>query len=557
MYLFVVAVFVSFSFAADPAFEVLFSSNLLNDVTNQINAEIEQKVAADRPPPVKSGSIELKNFQTEVLLQNFTFEQNSAGWKYWSFVMTMDYHVKDGIISESGNLVIGSTNQNQKTLTIVDKLDFMVDPPTIDVTEVVAGVAGGDAIVYGHCSDTICLVPVSKIVDGIASAFFPTLTSGIKKEVQTEGTAFLNTVHDMVKIPIGSKTLEFDGEGQFIDANNDVSYIASGATLGNVNGTKTFPPVSNTVPLPSLSSEFDMSVGLSPYFFSSFIWALSVSGDLNIQIQKAPSSSPIQLSTSNSFFKAAVPGFAKYPNLNITIALSPLFSWPQASINSTGILVGPSSWNMVLNVVNGTSVVVSNAVDLNVTVGLELAVKAAMVSNNVTLSSQIVSHTQKVQQVSSKLGTVNTAAFDALLQFAFGFASLPSFSFPISGRLSVSSVHLSMAKDILALGIDAEVKVLRRKPLRAIFVKKTDSSKEIDALLTSDTSPILSAASQLCGAGSESCADGQTCCYKTKNAGPPYSCCPSPHGTCCPQLGYCCPESYGCTSDNPPKCAPF
>lgn len=72
----------------------------------------------------------------------------------------MNYHVVDGIISESGQVFIFTTNQNQKQLLVDGTVSFAGPVPTVSVTSASVATNPNDLLVVGQCTDTICFIPV-------------------------------------------------------------------------------------------------------------------------------------------------------------------------------------------------------------------------------------------------------------------------------------------------------------------------------------------------------------------------------------------------------------
>jgi hypothetical protein len=262
-------------------------------------------------------------------------------------------------------------------------------------------------------------------------------------------------------------------------------------------------------------------------------------------------SGPIQLNTDNAFFKAAMPGLSNYSGLNLTLGLTSPRTWVETSINaSSGIVVGPMSWTMSIDIVNGTNLVMADAAVLNVTLGFDLNLTAAgVVGNNLTLQASFLSNKAVVSQISTQIGTVNTQAFDVLLKFAFALASIPPVTVSLPTDVQLQSAKIQLDNSAVVLILNVAFPALPRKPLPH---PETLGSKGFKpSLLVVEESFGL----QLCGTGQASCAEGSTCCPGVNGTG--FGCCPSLHATCCSQLGYCCPNGSGCTNDNPPQCGSF
>jgi hypothetical protein len=279
-----------------------------------------------------------------------------------------------------------------------------------------------DRLTFSLEDDTFCVVSVDKILDPIADAYLPGVQSAIQKGVQTEGDALLGKLSDVFKVKIGTDSfLEFNEEGDIsVFSDGSVAYMGTGSAYVDKDGNVTLPPVANTHPLPPPSiwgNSSDFSVAFSNYAMSCLQWALFSSGKLDLSIEHAPASSPIQLTTDNVFFKAAMPGLSNYSGLNLTTSLSPVTTWSESSINASGILLGSSSWNWGFSIVNQSDVVVENAVVLDLTLAIELGISEVSVveGNKVQLDLKLVSHQAAVVAKSSKIGPVDVKAFDTLL----------------------------------------------------------------------------------------------------------------------------------------------
>ncbi len=499
----------------------MLRSDLLAGITGQMSARVESSLANDHPPPFSPNSdVTFSDFSFDVTLQAFAFGPGAIGWQYIEQQVSFSYQAHPGIISESGTIYIFTTNQNHKSLTVDAAVNFAGSTPTIDVESSSFFVESGDLFVVGTCSDTICLIPVSSIIDPIAAQYIPGLQKAIQNGVQSEGSAFLSRLSTLIKVQLSATSfLIFDEEGNLdVLADGSLAYTASGATLIQQGGKISSPPQSNSVSLPPASlwgESSEASVALSPYFFSSFIWALGASGDLDVVISQAPPSSPIQLTTDNYFFKTALPGLANYSNMNLTLSLSPLPTWAPSSLNSTGLTIGPLSFLMAINIVNHGSVVVSNAATLNVTMALQLALSADLEpQNKVALHFAFAGHQSSVAVIASKIGAVNTNAFQVLITFAFALAKIPTAILSLPTDFQASNVSVTFQQGLFVLGLDGLASLPPKKFVRSIFreVRAKREENFVPAMKLRQSARLSSNDTQICGSGQSSCADGETCC---------------------------------------------
>jgi hypothetical protein len=565
---------------ASPSIAVVISEDIIAAVSAGVSTEIENTVHNTHPAPYvqrnDQATVTLSNFQFSVLLQGFGLA--NPGWQYFEEGAGFNYHVKqNGFpgISESGNIWIFTTNQNQKTLTVSVTTDFSGPTPTLHVNSATVGVESGDLYIVGECTDAICLIPVHDIIDPIAQKLIPTLQSTIVSQVQTQGNALFAKIADIIRIPLGPYTLEFNGEGALsVLPDGSLAYTANGGVLADVNGNFVPPPVPNNAPLPSLSTlpAGDFKVVISQWSLSAFVWALGKTGALDVAITPAnlPSSFPLKLSTDSLFWDLAIPGLLKYPHLNLTISVVPIFTWPSVSIlPSSDLSVGPLSFAFHLNIVNGAQVVLADAVVLNITLSLDLTTSVALQGSNATIKFDFGNHTDSVSVISSKVGTVATSTLGSIINLAFSFLKPPLFQVPLPSGVTVTGLRFVTSQGYAVLLVDGSVPVPpipsspafrgdrshkpgpSTKPDSAIF-----PSRKIYAApaVTNDPIGTNATAVQVCGYGEgQNCPIDQTCCRGAKGG---YFCCPTPHGTCCNDGAHCCPQGYGCVNNNQ-NCAPF
>lgn len=114
-----------------------------------------------------------------------------------------------------------------------------------------------------------------------------------------------------------NNTLEFNEEGAVsVSPDGSLVYLANGATLVDHLGNTLSAPVPNYGSIsPAFVEQSEISVALSPYFFSRFglerrkkclffltrnwgesvIWGLGEANELSVSVASAPASSPIQV----------------------------------------------------------------------------------------------------------------------------------------------------------------------------------------------------------------------------------------------------------------------
>jgi len=554
-----------------PSVGVVFSYDIIKEVGAIASGNIEKEVAATHPPPyvdhTSSATVTLKDFTFSVLLLAFGLE--SPGWQYFEEYASFQYHIKqNGFpgVAESGDIWIFTTNQNQKTLTVSVTTDFSGLTPTLKVNSASVAVESGDLFVVGHCTDTICLIPVHDIIDPIAQKLIPTLESTIVTQVQTEGNAILQKIADIVRVPVGSYTLEFNGEGAMtVLPGGLLSYTANGGVLADVNGNFIPPPVSNTVPLPNLATlpAGDIKVVISEWSIASFIWALGKTGALSALItpSNVPASLPVKLNTDSLIWLLAMPGLSKYPHMNLTFAIEPIWTWPSVVIQPSPAFEASSlSFSCSMSIVNNGKVVLANAVVLNITFGLNFTSSATLRGNVATIGLSLVGHDDSVTLISSQVGSVATASFQTLLSLAFSLVQIPPFNVTMPSGITVTGLTFSTKAGYALLLVDGHpapvmlpnpLKRASQRPLPEPKGTQRTKSHKLSTLAHNATSPD---SVQVCGAGlDKNCQGGQTCCNSAKGG---FACCPLEHATCCSDGLHCCPMGEGCVNGNT-ECAPW
>ena len=549
----VVLSLVSQAWSSPAAVGVSLGSVTISSLAATASKRIEAAVAATHPAPVSPTSdVTFSDFNLGIELEGFEFHPDgSAGWGYVGQDVSFKYQVKKSIISESGQIYIFTTNLNQKTLLVTANVSFASVRPLLSAVASSYNVEQGDLIIFGHCDDTICVIPVKDIIDPLAAAFFPDLAKALNTEVQKEGQTLLDKISDIVSFNASGTIVKFNLEGALtVLSSGSLLYSAAGALSSN----SAAPPVANTHSIPkadSWASDNGISLALGEYFFSNMLWVLAETGDLDLTIRKG--SGPIQLNTENAFFKAAMPGLANYTGLNLTLGLSAPRNWTETSINASGINLSAMSWIMTIDIVKGENIVVANAAVLNVTLGFDLNLTAAISGNNLTLQASLLSHQANVVEISSKIGAIETEAFDVLLRFAFALASIPPVAVALPSDITLQSAKLQLDQWAVVLILNATVAL----PPASSFEKEIPTVSALKPSLVVQESFEFERdfGVQLCGTGEASCAEGSTCCPGTNAT--TFGCCPSLHATCCTVPGYCCPNGSGCTADNPPQCGPF
>lgn len=91
--------------------------------------------------------------------------------------------------------------------------------------------------------------------------------------MQTEGNALLSRLSTVFSVKINANNvLVFNEEGALSVANDgSLVYLANGATLVDQSGKPIYSPVANNASIaPVFVEQNDISIALSPYFFSRY-----------------------------------------------------------------------------------------------------------------------------------------------------------------------------------------------------------------------------------------------------------------------------------------------
>jgi len=254
---------------------------------------------------------------------------------------------------------------------------------------------------------------------------------------------------NLIKFSLLGKNFAFDADGTINFLPNDyILYVSKGTVLPQVNGNYLNPPVANKVTLPDLDKfpQASARIGVTEWVLSSALWAVGQTGLLDITITPSmlPATSPLKLSTDDSFWKATMPGLSTYPHMNLTVSFAPNSPWPVVSTLTNNTITIDTSLSLTFNIVNGAEVVVPAAAVINVKLFVTLHVAVSLVNPAVvSVLPTITNETNEVTLTSSKIGDVTLKTLKSIIALAFGFVKIPAIQVPIPDPFHLSSISIT------------------------------------------------------------------------------------------------------------------
>eukprot|EP01116_Phalansterium_solitarium_P014305 TRINITY_DN3189_c0_g1_i5.p1 TRINITY_DN3189_c0_g1~~TRINITY_DN3189_c0_g1_i5.p1 ORF type:complete len:336 (+),score=91.47 TRINITY_DN3189_c0_g1_i5:1095-2102(+) len=262
--------------------------------------------------------------------------------------------------------------------------------------------ASAEAGAPATCGD----IPSGDISSAVQSKFPSVLQSTVLNAINQASKHF-DSIPTSFKLP--ELSLAVSLEGGFvaypIDTQPNIVLYGKGAFTGSnpvpPPFSPTFVPPNNVFQSPANGIDFLVT----PYLLRTAIWALDQDGKFNIKVTPAdvPPNSPVKLNTDSPAFKAAVPGLAAYPNMNITIGLS--------LVNASDVEMSPkgtefvNTFNAVFTLVNAT--LTQPGFTILADVNFDVNVTPAVSSQSISLEAKTGDFASSIQLVSSSLGTVN------------------------------------------------------------------------------------------------------------------------------------------------------
>eukprot|EP01116_Phalansterium_solitarium_P024980 TRINITY_DN933_c0_g2_i1.p1 TRINITY_DN933_c0_g2~~TRINITY_DN933_c0_g2_i1.p1 ORF type:complete len:554 (-),score=116.41 TRINITY_DN933_c0_g2_i1:231-1715(-) len=484
------------------------------------------QIVAEANTDTSFPSISGKTSQASYTFSNFVFDINLGDIKYSSpaaptvnvewvsfdFVFTWHYHM---CANEWPNPCQSGTIQTYtaSNIRLLSSLNVAFDGPTVQISASSTAMeySGEDIIVVVTCSDFICLIPLADISNAVGEAFYSTVTSGLTTAINNAAAKRFNTLPTSFALPKLGLNLIWTGAWDFMypaASPNLVLYMAGEFTGNNKQGppfSPDFAPPINTFRKPA--SQFDLIV--TPYMLRSAVWGLAQDGrfDVTITSNEVPAKSPIQLNTNSPALKAAVPGFAEYPDMNVTIVLS-LFNTSDVAISTSGVTVS-STANATFFILNSTFH--RYAFDCLVDLSFVATMNASLVgSHTVQIEGALGDFASSVEVVDTAVGPVNSMILGSILKLALSFVpNPPSESFSVPAELTVAGVSF------------------------------TPQNGWADVSLNAEYNP--SVPGTQCNSGGTFCPVGNTCC----EWGGEWGCCTLPDAVCC-SAGCC---ANGCSCD--------
>eukprot|EP01114_Cavostelium_apophysatum_P010733 TRINITY_DN2483_c0_g1_i1.p1 TRINITY_DN2483_c0_g1~~TRINITY_DN2483_c0_g1_i1.p1 ORF type:complete len:555 (-),score=106.50 TRINITY_DN2483_c0_g1_i1:35-1633(-) len=456
-----------------------------------------------------SSSYTFSSFLFDIDLEEPSVAQTAADevtitYGIFNFLVQMDYHVCANNIPfnpcEDGWTQIFTTG-NSSTLQITAKLDFSGPTFYFNATSAVLSSPPNSFGVYVQCTNAICVIPPDDIADGLYGAFPAAFEAGLLEAANAQAQQYLNQIPTTLAFP--ELSLNFAIKGGFgIDANNFVAY-AAGEFLPDNSVTPPFSPSFVPPPAPFENPKGQIDFLVTEYALQTAIWAMDMNGEFNRTISNddVPVDSPIHLTTTDSFFRQAVPELANLPTMGIQIITS-LANISDVSLTTAGIVTYNTLYlDFVLVNVTGVYPGWKMFVDLQATATPEIGMSGPNISVAVTFGSYKIN----CVVLQSYVGAVSATDFDFVVQVALG---------TVSGGMNVTIPAPSYFT------------------LSSPFLLVNNGFIDIGSYIQYSTSPVV----ETCPGGDHACPTQNTCCQWNGS----YGCCVIPNAVCCPD-GCCAP----------------
>jgi LBP / BPI / CETP family, C-terminal domain len=436
-------------------------------------------------------------------------------FKKFKFLITFNYHVHK-VVSENGNVAVFSTDTQGTQLAVDLAVNLLGPKPQVSVSSVDLSYAKGDCQLLVQCTSTFCIIPVSDIANAIAENFNKGFDQAVQSAATKAAQAYAATLSTTVALP--DLELDVDLRSSFANVGSNVVMLGSGAVVPRSSPSYKGPWVPKVVPPTAAFSKPGVSSALTNYVVETAMTSAWKAGYFHQLITAAdvPADSPIKLSTNDAFWKMAVPGLAKWPNMNISVSTGVPSGLPESlfasKFDAAGIVVN-FTIDANFSLVNTTKKHAGFSLQFKIGVLAKLAAKDDAKGRSIQLTPSYASWDIQSKELSSAVGPVVEKDVNTLLLLAVGVAAPKkpvSLPWPADFDLNGASLAYNLGYADLSVA--------------------PTYNKNIPHTACGPT---------------ERCAATLTCCKYTGNDD---ECCVFSGATCC--SNFCCPQGWQCCGAN-------
>ncbi|KAM9996107.1 hypothetical protein ACTFIY_002288 [Dictyostelium cf. discoideum] len=456
------------------------SSNFLVGESEKFTQYVQDELLAMELPNQSGDSdgvqYSFTHFKLALNLQDFFYAQLGPGvfqmgWDTIEFNLQWEYEIcvkKVVKLCESGTITVYTASGQSVSLgTTLDVL-FNSSNAKIEATSTVMPFEAGAVVASVHCTDSVCLIPINDIVSEVSSQFVSQVTNGVTKAINDKAPSIEQLFTPIKQIPItmdSGNRYWIDLEGCLVEANyssNSPSTITAaingGIVLENTDGNFVYPTQTPSyIPYDSQMESFtsDYCITITGYFIETLLDAVLVPEfPMTIQPSQIPASSPVQLNTSSDFFSGIAPNLtSKYPNVGIQVNLMPP-TIPTVTINSSAIILTDFeiSTSFLVLTDNDDAIPV-----FNVLFKFDAEIQTTVYTDSVSvfsLNSTLLSITPNVTITDSTVGSVDATGFVQLIEMAQSIIKIPSITYPVPSKYSITNVNSQLGDQIIQLTFD-------------------------------------------------------------------------------------------------------
>ncbi|EGG17296.1 hypothetical protein DFA_08289 [Cavenderia fasciculata] len=459
------------------------SDLLIRDVGSQITTEV-QNTFNSYAIPSQSGSSSsadytFSNFQQSLALDEFFLIQGTTdtafelGWQNIGFNVKWNYHICAKTIfnpCEDGWIQV-YTNSNSSDPIVLGTsftFDYTTQQVSFQAINTTMLFNQGTISIFVQCTNSICVIPVDDIASMVANEFIPTVTEGVTNELNSYASKIeAMWVDPQYKLDFSVNGNDFylDLTGSIIESSNRsvmtptmTIQFAGTSQVSTSSGTvNTYPVQPTDVPDRSLLENFDtdMAFTLTPYIFESLAYLPFESiFPITLSPSEVPSSSPVQLNTSDSFFSQVAPGLSAYPNLGLQVTLTAGSSLPSASINSSGVTLSNIQFIGQFDILASSGPIDAFTVEFIVAIDLKSNATVGDIPNQILLATTLVGLSPAALVTNTNIGTVDETGFVQLLQMLQGVIVIPTFTVTAPPAMEFYMLNVYYDTDVLQIQAD-------------------------------------------------------------------------------------------------------
>ncbi|KAK5578697.1 hypothetical protein RB653_008370 [Dictyostelium firmibasis] len=469
------------------------SSNFLTNqgqtFTTYAQNELLSMSLPDQSGSSSSASYTFSSFKLGLTLDELFYNELSSdlyqiGWNTIEFELQWNYHICANAIfnpCEDGNIQVGTVSGATTAVASNLIILFNSTSSSIVATNTTMSFDQGAIQVNVHCSNAICVIPVGDIANDVAQNFITELTNGITKAINNQAPTIEALFTPIKLIPMtlpNGDSLWINLEGTLVEESNPVADLPTitaalngGVILENTDGNYVYPSqLPSYIPSDSQLESFttDYSITFTGFFIESLFDAVFASAiPMTINPDEVPAASPVHLNTSDDFFSGVAPGLSQYPNLGIQIdCYSPVT--PLVSINSSVISLVNLELSADFIVLNGDNPFTAFSVLFTIDAGVSTDIVTDSPST-FSLNSTLTSMTPNATIISTNVGSVDPTGFVQLMQMVQGIIKIPSPSYSVPSKYSMSNTQLQLGNQVIQITFDLvdslEQEKIHKKPI--------------------------------------------------------------------------------------------